>query len=134
MKTKKIFLILWPVLVLILEALPTGAVLCFAVSPSEKIRKTFSYFSLTVFGNANFGPLITAVLSCILLILAVLVLVTQRRGFALAFFDCSIAAFIISLFPILYGMEFYSFTGAGISFLSAAEIVTSMLFLKQKFE
>ena len=105
MKTKKIFLILWPVLALILEALPTGAVLCFAASPSEKIRKTFSYFSLTVFGNANF-----------------------------ALFDCFIAAFIISLFPILYGMDFYSLTGAGISFLIVAEIVTSMLFLKQKSE
>ncbi len=52
---KKISLIVLPVLTILLEALPLGAVCIFAPSPTERITETFSYFSLIPFGYANFS-------------------------------------------------------------------------------
>ena len=43
---KKISLVVFPALTIVLEALPLGAVCTFAPSPTERVRETFSYFSL----------------------------------------------------------------------------------------
>ena len=42
---KKISLVVFPALTIVLEALPMGAVCTFAISPTERVRETFSYFS-----------------------------------------------------------------------------------------
>ena len=59
---KKVCLAVLPALTIVLELLPFGAVCIFATSPTERVKETFSYFSLTPFGYANFAPLITATL------------------------------------------------------------------------
>ena len=61
---KKVCLAVLPALTIVLELLPLGAVCIFATSPTERVKETFSYFSLTPFGYANFAPLITATLYC----------------------------------------------------------------------
>lgn len=61
---KKVCLAVLPALTIVLELLPLGAVCIFATSPTERVKETFSYFSLTPFGYANFAPLITATLNC----------------------------------------------------------------------
>ena len=63
---KKISLVVFPALTIVLEALPMGAVCTFAISPTERVRETFSYFSLIPFGYANFAPLITAILTVVI--------------------------------------------------------------------
>ena len=68
MKKRFMYLVL-PIISLILEALPYGAVCIFASSPTEKHRETFSYFDLTPFGYANFAPLLTAFITCLVFIL-----------------------------------------------------------------
>ena len=55
---KKVCLAVLPALTIVLELLPLGAVCIFATSPTERVKETFSYFSLTPFGYANFAPLI----------------------------------------------------------------------------
>ena len=40
---KKISLVVFPALTIVLEALPMGVVCTFAISPTERVRKTFSY-------------------------------------------------------------------------------------------
>lgn len=67
---KKISLVVFPALTIVLEALPLGAVCTFAPSPTERVRETFSYFSLIPFGYANFAPLITAILTVVILLLS----------------------------------------------------------------
>ena len=62
---KKISLVVFPALTIVLEALPMGAVCTFAIFPTERVRETFSYFSLIPFGYANFAPLITAILTVV---------------------------------------------------------------------
>jgi len=54
---KKVCLAVLPALTIVLELLPFGAVCIFATSPTERVKETFSYFSLTPFGYANFAPL-----------------------------------------------------------------------------
>ena len=54
------------------QALPMGAVCTFAISPTERVRETFSYFSLIPFGYANFAPLITAILTVVVLLLSLI--------------------------------------------------------------
>ena len=62
---KKICLVVFSALTIVLELLPCGTVCIFATSPTERVKETFSYFSLTPFGYANFAPLITATLSIV---------------------------------------------------------------------
>lgn len=57
-------------IIVLLEALPYGVVLSFAASADERLRVTYSFFSLIPFGYASFGPLIAAALSCISLFFA----------------------------------------------------------------
>ena len=83
MKKRFLYLIL-PIITLILEALPYGAVCVFASSPTERLRETFSYFDLTPFGYANFAPLFTAIITCLIFIL--LMIYCIKGIFALFFF------------------------------------------------
>lgn len=76
---KKIRLLILPIITIVLEILPYGAVLVFATSPTDRVRETFSYFSLTPFGYANFAPFITAMLTCVVLLLA-LISIKQKKG------------------------------------------------------
>ena len=64
---KRFQYLLLPIITLILEILPYGAVCNFAPSPTERIRKTFSYFDLIPFGYANFAPFLTAIITCAIL-------------------------------------------------------------------
>ena len=50
---KKVCLAVLPALTIVLELLPFGAVCIFATSPTERVKETFSYFSLTPFGYAK---------------------------------------------------------------------------------
>lgn len=47
---QKVCLAVLPALTIVLELLPLGAVCIFATSPTERVKETFSYFSLTPFG------------------------------------------------------------------------------------
>ena len=67
---KKVCLAVLPALTIVLELLPLGAVCIFATSPTERVKATFSYFSLTPFGYANFAPLITATLTVAIFLLS----------------------------------------------------------------
>ena len=76
---KRLFHLLLPVWILILELLPYGAV-CIYATPGATCRSTYSYFDLIPFGYANFAPLITAVLTCVILVLLLVYAVTGKPG------------------------------------------------------
>ncbi len=62
---KRIPYLLLPLITLILEILPYGAVCNFATE-TRRIRELYSYFDLTPYGYANFAPFLTALLTCII--------------------------------------------------------------------
>ena len=111
---KKITILCLLLCTLVLEILPYGAVCNFANPEGEPFRKTYSYFSLTPYGYANFAPLITAVLTCILL-LVVLIAIVFKKGLGKRTSIFAGITSLISLCPMLYGLKNFSVAGAMIS-------------------
>ena len=132
MKKSKWLLPVLLLAVLVLELLPFGAVLRFA-SPEESasVRKTFSYFSLTPFGYANFGPLLTALLTAALVAATLVRLLRGKGGSALR--ALSVLALLTSLLPLLLGISYYSVIGGCITALLCA-ISVLCFFLKNEKE
>ena len=116
---KKICLAVLPALTIVLELLPLGAVCIFATSPTERVKETFSYFSLTPFGYANFAPLITATLT-----VAIFLLSLKKKGVLKALFVLSIITVVISLLPLMYGLDYYTLVGA---FITGTLVIESVL-------
>jgi len=125
---KKIKLLILPIIAIILQTLPCGAVLVFAPSPTERVRETFSYFNLTPFGYANFAPFITALLTCIILLLALISIKLEKMRKVV--FWLSLAAAIISLLPLVFGIDYYSVVGGIITITLAIESVLAKISAK----
>jgi glucan phosphoethanolaminetransferase (alkaline phosphatase superfamily) len=125
---KKIRLLILPIITIILQILPCGAVLVFAPSPTERVRETFSYFNLTPFGYANFAPFITALLTCIILLLALISIKLEKMRKAV--FWLSLATAIISLLPLVFGIDYYSVVGGIITITLAIESVLAKISAK----
>ena len=130
MKIKKLLLLALSLAALILEILPYGAVCVFAADKGERIRQTFSYFDLTPFGYANFGPLITAILTCALLVIVVVYALIPSKGLNTAIMNVSGIATATSLMPLLYGLDFFSVVGVMITVLLAGTF--GCCFIKNK--
>ena len=120
MKIKKILLSVFCLTVFILELLPYGVVLNFANPEGKPWRRTYSYFSLTSFGYANFGPLITAILTCVLLVLVVVYLFKLHNGLNIAIMNVSGFATATSLLPWMFGFSYITVIGVIVSVLLAA--------------
>lgn len=106
---------------LILEALPYGAVLNFANPEGESIRKTYSYFSLTPFGYANFSPFITALLTCAVTAILIFYCVTGKRTLLILTRNTFFLASVISLCPLFLGARSFTVIGALITVTLIAE-------------
>ena len=120
MKNKLLLLVL-PVVIILLEALPYGAVCNFAApEKSESIRKTYSYFDLTPYGYANFGPFLTAICTVVLLALGILFLIREGRGILTAIRFVSLLGTLFSLMPLTLGLHYYSALAVVISLCCAS--------------
>ena len=122
---KKIGLVVLPAITIVLELLPLGAVCIFATSPAERVKETFSYFSLTPFGYANFAPLITAILTVAIFLLSLFAL--KKSGALKALFVLSIIAAVISLLPLVYGLNYYTLVGALITVTLVIESILAKI-------
>ena len=130
MKRIKIFLLGSVVTSIILEALPYGAVCNFA-TPEKTIRTLFSYFNLTPFGYANFGPFLTACLTCVLLLLSVLMIISDKPVINKVATIMTVASIITSFMPLMFGVSYYSFIGGIISALMIIQFVIIMIIKKE---
>ena len=117
---KRIPYLLLPLITLILEILPYGAVCNFATE-TRRIRELYSYFDLTPYGYANFAPLITAVLTCIILVLLAVWCFTGKRQIMTAAKVLLAVGAVLSLCPLLLGIDCFSVVGALISLSLLAE-------------
>lgn len=102
---------------LALEVFTKAAVGIYGPAPGKHIRVMYSYFSPVPFGYGMFPPLITGVLTVVLLILGLAALKKQKALTALCILGP--VTFIVSLMPLLYGKTgsywYYSPLGACIS-------------------
>jgi len=127
MKIKKVLLFLLPAAALILELLPNGVVLNLANPESDPWRRKYSYFSLTPFGYANFGPFITAILTCALLVLIVIYLFKPNKGLNTAILNVSGIATAASLMPLMFGFDYITAIGVIITALLAGTFGTCFI-------
>ena len=109
------------IVILVLELLPYGAVLHFGNPEGEPIRETFSYFDLTPYGYANFGPFITAILTCVLLVLSIINLLVDNDKIKTTIKMVSLIALVTSFAPLI--VNSYSVIGGVISFLLLVIVV-----------
>ena len=125
----KLTILFTTLVALVLEILPYGAVLNFANPEGESWRRTFSYFDLTPFGYANFSPFIVALLTCSLLVLTIVSMLTQKP-LRKPIIAVSVIAAVLSFAPLLMGIKYYSVVGALIS--ATLAIIAVISFIKSK--
>ncbi|MBQ2694565.1 MAG: hypothetical protein IJF57_03340 [Clostridia bacterium] len=101
MKKKNIIPLLFIAAAIVFEILPYGAKLTFALDGGKTREELFSYFSLTPYGYANFLPFITAVLTCALLVLAVVILFKDFEKLKKAFKYFSVVVFVMGAVSLL---------------------------------
>lgn len=130
MKLKKIILTILCLVTLALELMPYGVVLNFANPEGEPWRKTFSYFDMTPFGYANFGPFLTAVLTCALLVFLFIGYFKFSNGMNTAIRTISGFAIVTSLLPLMFGLSYATVIGVSITVLLA--LIFGITFIKEK--
>lgn len=123
---KKIITLALLLSALILEILPYGAVCNFANPEGEPFRKTYSYFSMIPYGYGDFGPLITALLTCVLLVIIVLSILL-KKDWSKSISIISAIATLTSLAPLMFGFSNFSLVGAMISACILATFVISRI-------
>ena len=111
---KKLIMRYTAIIALVLEILPYGAVCNFANPEGEPWRYTYSYFDLTPFGYANFAPFIVALLTCVLTVMIVVSLVSNK-AMRTPILTVSAIATVLSLAPLLFGISYFTVVGACIS-------------------
>ena len=124
---KRIRILILPLIALILEILPYGAVCNFMLPSADgtsvgRFRELYSYFDLTPFGYANFAPMTTAVLTCVLVLLIVIYCFTGRPGLFNTIRTFVWICTVISLGPLVLGIRFYSVVGGLITMAFIAEL------------
>ena len=112
-----------PIITLILEILPFGAVCNFANPEGAPWRRTFSYFDLLPFGYANFSPFLTAIMTCLVLAAVVAYCYFGTYGLTKIAKEVLFVAVLLSLGPLLLGAQYYSVVGAMITFTLLAEFL-----------
>lgn len=91
---------------LVLEVLPIGVVMVFATSPTKQTIEVYSYFSLLPVGYANFTPLLTGILTILIILLGAIALLRFDRAASIrkTIFVCSIISLLFSIVPLfLFG-------------------------------
>ena len=111
---------------LVLEILPYGAVCNFGNPEGEPWRVTYSYFSMIPYGYGDFGPLITAILTCIMLIIIVISILI-KKDWNKSISIISVIATLTSLAPLMFGFSNFSIVGAMISAGILATFVISRI-------
>ena len=134
MKKRLLYLIL-PIITLILEILPYGAV-CNFMRPSADgtsighFRELYSYFDLMPFGYANFAPLFTGIITCIILLLLVIYCITGKTRLAIIAKNILYVCVVFSLGPVVLGFHFLSVVGVLITLCLIGEILLLRHLLK----
>jgi len=114
---------------LVLEAMPSGAVMYF-MTDTERIRYTFSYFDPVTYGNADFGPFLTACLTVVLAVLLVIAFFIEKRYLYVSASVISVVASVLSLLPVLFGLEWMSAISWCISVVFICESVLLCIYVR----
>lgn len=115
------------VVLVVLEILPFGAAMILQWPDSEGKfafqKQLYAYFNYYIGSSCNnYLPFITSILTCIILILAVLAIVKKDFHLNKVIMTISCISFLTSL-PLMYGLFSYTVVGLIITVLLAAIVV-----------
>lgn len=126
MKKRFLYLLL-PIMTLVLEISPYGAVCNFARPATDgsigRFRELYSYFDLTPFGYANFAPLLTAIMSCLIFVLLMIFCIKGNVRTAIKAKNLLYVAVVVSLGPLVFGITYFSLVGGLITLSLVAELL-----------
>ena len=131
MKKKRFWLLLLPIVTLILEILPFGAVCNFANPEGDPYRILYSYFDLTPFGNANFAPFLTALATCVMLLLVAIYVFGSKEKLLSKIETVNAIAILLSLCPLLFGITYYTVVGGMITAVLVSQMAVLYYFKKK---
>ena len=120
---KRLLYLIFPIITMILEIIPYGAVCNFANPEGKAWRKTFSYFDLVPFGYANFAPLLTAIITTAIIVLLSVYLFTAKYRVITMVKGLLCVGVVLSLCPLFYGMDCFSVVGLLITISLVGELV-----------
>lgn len=135
---KRLQYLILPVITLILEILPYGAVCNFAYPLEDgsigQLRELYSYFDLTPFGYANFAPLITAMITCLVFVLLLVFCAKGNAHIAVKAKNILYVAIGMSLGPLIFGIAYFSLVAGLITLSLIAELLFLHFTIKQPVE
>ena len=113
---------IFTLVLIVLESMPIGAVMYF-MTDSGRIRQTVAYFDPTTYGYASFGPFPTACLTALLALILVVTFFVKKRTLYVTAAAIAVIATLLSLLPLLYGLEWMSGISWCISIILICESV-----------
>ena len=131
MKKQRLFILIFPIITIVLQILPYGAVCNFANPEGPAWRKTFSYFSLVPYGYANFSPLLTAIITCIVFVLLLVYCFIGKHTLVKISKVLLLVASVLSLCPLIYGLNYFSVVGGLITVTLIFELLLLHFFDKR---
>lgn len=132
MRKKDLLTLPLPLIALILECMPDGVVLFFGNPDGEPFRHSYSYFSLTPFGYANFAPLLTGIATVLAVVLLLVFCLTGRETLARIARTVTAVGTVLSVGPLLLGRNYYTPMGIFVTLsLLAGTVVTALLIQKR---
>ncbi len=123
MKRKRFLYLILPVITLVFEILPYGAVCNFANPEGKPWRETYSYFSLLPFGYANFAPLLTGLITCVIVVMLIVYCFTGKYNIVKIAKAVLCVAVVLSLCPLLLGTNYFSVVGILITLSLISELI-----------
>lgn len=129
---KKVSAFIASLAALALEITPYGTVLHFANPEGEPFRKTYSYFSMMPCGYGNVFPLMTGIVTVLLVASLLYAMIRKSEKAKTTAFLLSLVGAILSLLPLVYSVRSFSLVGGGITLCLAAS--TLLLFQKDSLK
>ena len=125
---KRFLSILFAAGALALMILTKGAIHMKSTLLGVYTREAYSYFNPITFGSGNFPPFITALLTCLVLVLGFIAL--KSKACRIILIPLTLGDFVVSVLPpILLGTNRYTLLGAAISLLLLLSAVFAILAL-----
>lgn len=126
---KRLLLLIAPVIALILECLPNGVIMYYAINDGrDRMAAAFSYFDPVVpFGGADFFVPLTGIFTIVIIILSLIYVFTAKQGLKTAisvFAALGIAFSVMS--PLVFGLDTVSVINVIVTVCLLAELVLAL--------
>ena len=126
---KRLLLLIAPIIALILECLPYGIIMYYAINEGrDRAAFTFSYFDPVVpFGGANFGAPLTGIFTGVIIILSLIYVFIAKQGLKTAIMVLAALGVSLSvLSPLVFGLDTISVINVVVALCLLVEAILTL--------